>query len=80
MDYYIGEIELFPYGFAPMGWLLCDGRQLPIVQYTPLYSLIGVNFGGDGRINFNLPNLTGYSPVNNTDYYIAVYGLYPTRE
>jgi microcystin-dependent protein len=80
MDYYIGEIELLPYGFAPMGWLLCDGRQLPIVQYTPLYSLIGVNFGGDGRTYFNLPNLTGYSPVANADYYIAVYGLYPTRD
>ncbi len=80
MDYYIGEIELFPYGYAPMGWLICDGRQLSVAQYSPLYSLIGVNFGGDGRTYFNLPNLTGYSPVANTDYYIAVNGLYPSRD
>ena len=77
---FIGEIEIFPYGFAPTGWTLCDGRSLPIQQNQALYSLLGVKFGGDGRANFNLPDLRGAAPIaNNTAYYIATFGIYPQR-
>jgi microcystin-dependent protein len=78
MDYFLAEIELFPYDYAPRGWLLCDGRQLQIQQNSALFSLIGINFGGDGRTYFNIPNLTGYAPVDNMGYYIAVNGIYPS--
>lgn len=62
-DFYLGEIRVFPYGKTPQGWLPCDGRILPIAQYTALYSLIWTNYGGDGRSTFALPDLQGRAAV-----------------
>lgn len=56
---YVGEIRLVPFNFAPVGWALCDGQLLPISQNTALFSLLGTNYGGDGKSNFALPNLQG---------------------
>ena len=56
---YIGQITIFPYNFEPRGWALCDGRLLPIAQYTALFSLLGTTYGGDGRTTFALPDLRG---------------------
>ncbi|WP_422057572.1 phage tail protein [Sphingomonas sp.] len=64
MDAFIGEIRMFPFGYAPVGWYACDGRQLQISQDPALYSLLGIRFGGDGKSNFNLPNLNGRIPVD----------------
>jgi microcystin-dependent protein len=58
MDNYIGEIKAFPYNYVPEYWFPCDGRSLPVQQYTPLYAVIGNYYGGDQN-NFNLPNLQG---------------------
>ncbi|PKM39733.1 MAG: phage tail protein [Firmicutes bacterium HGW-Firmicutes-8] len=80
MDNFIGQIELFPYGYEPVGWALCDGRLLPINAYSALFSLIGNKYGGDGQTNFALPNLKGTEPIPNTNYYIALEGIYPTRD
>jgi microcystin-dependent protein len=80
MDYYLGQIIVFPYNFVPRGWLLCNGQQLTIQQYTPLYSLIGNKFGGDGHNTFNIPNLKGAEPTPGSGYYICVEGLYPPRD
>jgi microcystin-dependent protein len=55
---YLGEIRLFGGNFAPDGWMLCDGALLNIVEYDVLYSLLGTQYGGDGRATFGLPNLT----------------------
>ncbi len=79
MDPLIGQIELFPYQFIPVGWMFCEGQMLLINEYMTLYSLIGVQFGGDGRTNFALPDLRGKEPVANTRYCIAVTGAYPSR-
>jgi microcystin-dependent protein len=38
---------------------MCQGQILPIQQYTALFSLLGVNFGGNGTSNFGLPDLQG---------------------
>lgn len=44
------------------------GQLLSINQYTALYSLIGVTYGGDARTNFNLPDLRGRVIIGaNTD-------------
>jgi len=59
MDPFVGEIRLFPGNFAPKGWAFCNGQLLPIAQNTALFSLLGTNYGGDGRSNFGLPNLQG---------------------
>ncbi len=80
MDYFLGQIVLFPYTFTPMGWSLCDGKSILIQQNTALFSLIGNRFGGDGRTNFNLPNLLGAEPIPNMNYYICMSGIYPTRD
>jgi microcystin-dependent protein len=58
-DPFIGEIRIFAGNFAPAGWAFCDGQQLMIQQNTALFAVIGNAFGGDGRTNFNLPDLRG---------------------
>lgn len=56
---FLGQIELFPYTFAPKGWAACQGQYLSIQQYTALFSLLGTTYGGNGTSNFGLPNLQG---------------------
>lgn len=63
MDEFIGTVKLFAGNFAPDGWFYCWGQSLPIQQYAALYSILGVTYGGDGRNNFNLPDLRGRVPV-----------------
>ena len=64
MDPFIGEIRLLPYtNFSLRGWALCNGALLPISQNTALFSLLGVQYGGDGRSTFGLPNLQGRTMV-----------------
>jgi microcystin-dependent protein len=60
---FIGEIKIVSFNFAPKGWALCNGQLLPINQNQPLFSLFGTMYGGDGRVNFALPNLQGRVPV-----------------
>jgi microcystin-dependent protein len=62
-DPFLGEIRPFPFGFAPRGWSLCHGQLLPIAQNTALFSLLGTQFGGDGKTTFGLPNLQGATPI-----------------
>ena len=54
---FIGEIKLLPSGFTPRGWAYCDGQLLSIQSYSPLFSLIGTKFGGDGKEKFKLPKI-----------------------
>jgi microcystin-dependent protein len=62
-DPYVGEIQAFPFPFAGGGfnqtWLPCLGQLLALQAFTPLYSLIGTYYGGNGTTNFALPNLNG---------------------
>src|SRR5205085_6443943 len=61
---FLSEIRIFSFGFAPKGWALCDGQLLPIDQNQALFSLLGTTYGGDGRVNFALPNLQGRTPIH----------------
>ncbi|RYD96343.1 MAG: phage tail protein [Sphingobacteriales bacterium] len=63
MEPYIGEIKLFAGDFAPRGWFFCDGTLLNIHRYEALYSIIQNYYGGDGQINFAVPDLRGRAPV-----------------
>lgn len=56
---FLSEIQMFSFNFAPRGWAMCNGQLLPINQNQALFSLLGTNYGGDGRVNFALPNLQG---------------------
>jgi microcystin-dependent protein len=58
-DQFVGEIRMFAGNFAPVGWAFCNGQLLPISQNTALFSLLGTNYGGDGKSTFGLPNLQG---------------------
>ena len=60
---FIGEIRMFGGNFAPRAWALCNGQLLSIAQNTALFSLLGVNYGGDGRTTFGLPNLQASAPM-----------------
>jgi microcystin-dependent protein len=61
---FISEIKIMSFGFAPKGWTQCNGQLLPINQNQPLFSLLGTTYGGDGRVNFALPNLQGNTPMS----------------
>ena len=63
-DQFVGEIRMFCGNFAPTGWAFCNGQLLPISQNTALFSLLGTNYGGDGRSTFALPNLLGAFPLH----------------
>jgi microcystin-dependent protein len=64
--------------FTPNARLLlgCAGQSLPTAQYRILESLMGTRFGGDGKNNFNLPDLRGKAPAK-CNYTMAVQGLDP---
>ncbi|BAU27074.1 microcystin-dependent protein [Aneurinibacillus soli] len=64
MDPYIGEIRMFAGRFAPYGWAFCDGTLLPISTNTALFSILGNQFGGDGKTTFALPDLRGRVPMH----------------
>ena len=61
---FLSEIRIMSFGFAPKGWALCAGQLLPINQNQALFSLLGTTYGGDGRVNFALPNLQGRTPIH----------------
>ncbi len=56
---FLAEITMFGFNFPPKGWAFCDGQLLPISQNTALFSLLGTNYGGDGKSTFGLPNIQG---------------------
>lgn len=55
---------MFAGNFAPHNWATCDGQLLPIAQNTALFSILGTNYGGDGRTTFGLPKLSGRAPMH----------------
>ncbi len=61
---FLSEIRIMSFSFAPKGWALCNGQFLPINQNQALFALLGTTFGGDGRVNFALPDLRGRTPVH----------------
>jgi len=64
-DPFIGQLTMFAGNFAPKDWAFCDGQLLAIAQHQALFSLLGVNYGGDGRTTFALPDLRGRIPIDH---------------
>ena len=75
---YLGTIVAWAGAWVPKGWMLCDGRQLQIPQYTALYAIIGNRFGGDSVRTFALPKLSHAEAF--IQYIICVEGLFPPRD
>jgi microcystin-dependent protein len=61
---FLAEIKLISWNFAPKGWAFANGQLLPINQNQALFSLLGTTYGGDGRVNFALPDLRGRTPIH----------------
>ena len=64
---FLAEIRMVGFNFAPRGFAFCDGQILPINQNQSLYSLLGTNYGGDGRTSFALPDLRSRTPLHRGD-------------
>ncbi len=63
LDPFLSQIALFSFSYAPRGWAQCNGQLLPINQNQALFSLLGTTYGGDGKVNFALPDLRGRVPL-----------------
>ncbi len=61
---FLSEIRIMSFNFAPKGWAMCNGQLLPINQNQALFSLLGTTYGGDGRVNFALPDLRARVPIH----------------
>lgn len=61
---FLSEIRIMSFVFPPKGWALCNGQLLPINQNQALFSLLGTTFGGDGQVNFALPDYRGRIPIH----------------
>lgn len=61
---FLGEIRLMSFVFPPKGWALCNGQLLAINQNQALFSLLGTTYGGDGQVNFALPDLRSRVPIH----------------
>lgn len=57
------EIRIFATGFCPRGFAPLQGKMMQISQYQALYSLLGVQYGGDGHTSFALPDMRGRAIV-----------------
>ena len=81
MDFFIGQICMFPWDWAVRGWAKCDGQMLQIAQYQALYALIGTEFGGDGRTTFALPKMKPIKTDGGGDvaYFVNLLGVFPSR-
>ncbi|HLZ66156.1 MAG TPA: tail fiber protein [Aliidongia sp.] len=62
-EVYLGQIMMTGFNFAQRGFALCNGQLLSISQNAALFSLLGVNYGGNGTTTFQLPNLQGRVPA-----------------
>lgn len=63
-DNFIGEVMWVGFNFCPKAWAEANGQLLPINQNQALFSLLGTQYGGDGRVNFALPDLRGRTMVH----------------
>lgn len=85
MEEYLGDIKLFAGTFCPKGYKFCEGQTISISENQALFSVLGSQYGGDGKTTFNLPNLSSQlmSKSGNTfvymKYIICTEGLYPAR-
>lgn len=62
-EFFIGQVMMTGFNFAPKFWALCNGQLLPINQNQALFSLLGTQYGGNGTTNFALPDLRSRTPI-----------------
>lgn len=62
-EFFIGQVMMAGFNFAPRFFAQCNGQLLPINQNQALFSLLGTQYGGNGTTNFALPDLRSRTPV-----------------
>lgn len=67
---FMSEMRIMSFNFAPKGWAQCNGQLLPINQNQALFSLLGTTYGGDGRVNFGLPDFRGRTAIHQGNGFI----------
>ena len=77
MEGVIGEIRLFSGNFVPANWVACDGSLYPVDEHEATAFIVGTRFGGDGTVNFAVPNLPG--PATNVFYIFCMTSIFPSR-
>jgi microcystin-dependent protein len=60
-EFFLGQVMMTGFGYAPKNFVQCNGQTMPINQYQALFALLGTYYGGNGTTNFMLPNLMGRS-------------------
>ncbi len=63
---FMGFVYPCAFNFAPRDYAFCSGQVMQISLNQALYSLLGTTFGGDGRVNYGLPDLRGRTPVGSS--------------
>lgn len=62
-EFFMGQVMMTGFGFAPKYFAACNGQLLPIQQNQALFSLLGTQYGGNGVSTFALPDLRGRTPL-----------------
>lgn len=60
---YYGEMIAVGFDFCPVNWVPANGAPLRIADFNALFALTGTAYGGDGRTNFNVPDMRGRMPM-----------------
>ncbi|MDR6674715.1 tail fiber protein [Xanthomonas sp. 1678] len=62
-EFFIGQIMMTGFVFAPKYFAQCNGQILPVNQNQALFSVLGTRFGGNGNTTFALPDMRGRTPL-----------------
>ena len=73
----IGAIKLFAGGYAPQGYVECNGQLLNIRENEALYVLLQDRYGATPNL-FAVPKMT--PPMDGMKYIIAIRGIWPARQ
>lgn len=77
-----GAITLYVGDTAPANWIFCEGQEFQISDDTTLFSIIGPEYGGNGRQTFGAPNLNAASITEGAvapKFIMCKEGMYPSR-
>lgn len=64
-SYFLGQMRVMATEFCPAGTVEANGQLLPISRNNALFSLVGTQFGGDGRTTFGVPDMTGRALIGS---------------
>ena len=86
-EFYLGQVFMTAATYCPPGSLQTKGQVLLIQDHMALFSLLRLNYGGDGQTTFALPNASppagspfaGPTADIGLRYCIVVEGVYPPR-